>query len=314
MDKVVLIIPDNNKGKFIAKGYSSAFKELSYFVIEKKVYDINVDEIHKISPHVVFICWVDIAQKDVIYNFIENYNNEETIFIHVAEYIDEIPEEYNNKNNHFLFANDSKTHDRKIKTGIAASDYKSKFSGYKYNITFAGNPATSHREKLLSKLIYNFGPINIFCRSFDFYKSLEEIQEKNLLNEYFAELYKQSYKGYVESQKELSDIFISSKINLDFESIFQKDINFRCLEILAAGGFLISEYNENLVKYFDEGKELEVFETDDDLIDKINFYLGNLNLAQMIAVKGRRNAVNNFSYTDILKSILKVVYGEDISS
>lgn len=314
MEKVVLVIPDNNKGKFISAGFTSAFKELSYFVYEKKIYDINIDEINKILPDIIFIPWINIVQKEVINNFIQDYNNEKTAFIHIAEYIEDIPSEYKKQKGHYIFANNSKSNKNKIKIGILASDYKSKFSGYKYNITFAGNPAFEHREEILSKLVYNFGPINIFCRSFDFYKSLEEIQEKNLLNEYFIELYKQSYKGYVENQKELSEIFISSKVNIDIASIHPKDINYRCLEILSAGGFLISEYNENIVKHFDEGKELEIFKNDDDLIDKINFYFKNLNLAQMIAVKGRRNAVNNFSYTDILKSIIKVVYGKDISS
>ena len=39
MDKVLVILSDNNKGKFISKGFSSSFKELSYFVYEKKIYD-----------------------------------------------------------------------------------------------------------------------------------------------------------------------------------------------------------------------------------------------------------------------------------
>ena len=314
MEKVLLIVPDNNKGKFITKGYSSAFKELSYFVYEKKIYDININEINKISPDIIFIFWTGLSQKEIVNKFIQEYKNEKSLFIHTSENSDEIPKGYINSVRHYIFSNDSKIKKYRLKTGISAIDYKSKFSGYRYNITFAGNPAFIHREELLSKLVYNFGPINIFCRSFDFYKSLEEIQESNLLNEYFIELYKQSYKGYVENQKELADIFISSKVNLDFESMYPKEINYRCLEILTAGGFLISEYNENIIKYFDEGKEFEIFRDSDDLIDKINFYFKNLNIAQMIAVKGRRNAVNNFSYTDILKSILKVVYGKDISS
>ena len=49
MEKVLVILPDNNKGRYIAKGYSSAFRNMSYFVIEKKIYDLNVDEIKKIQ-------------------------------------------------------------------------------------------------------------------------------------------------------------------------------------------------------------------------------------------------------------------------
>ena len=48
MDKVLVILSDNNKGKFISKGFASAFKDLSYFVYEKKIYDLNVEEIKKL--------------------------------------------------------------------------------------------------------------------------------------------------------------------------------------------------------------------------------------------------------------------------
>ena len=41
MDKVLVILPDNNKGKYLAKAYSSAFSELSFFVIERKIFDLH---------------------------------------------------------------------------------------------------------------------------------------------------------------------------------------------------------------------------------------------------------------------------------
>ena len=55
MDKVLVIIPDNNKGKNIAKGYISAFKDLNYFVIEKKIYDLSLDEVNLIKPDIIFV-------------------------------------------------------------------------------------------------------------------------------------------------------------------------------------------------------------------------------------------------------------------
>ncbi|MBQ9244982.1 glycosyltransferase family 1 protein [bacterium] len=314
MEKALIIIPDNNKGKYITKGYSQAFKELSYFVIEKKLIDINSNEINKISPNIIFIFWSGLIEQNKIHELINNYFIKDTIFIHYSEYIKEIPEEYKGKDNHFIFSTDVKSKKSKILPALSYQNYKTKFQGYKYNITFCGNPAIKKREEILSKLIYNFGTINIFCRSFDFYKSVDEIYKENLLNEYYMELYKQSYKGYVESQKELADIYCSSKINLDIENEQYKSINYRCLEILASGGFLITDNTKDLIKYFDEGKELEIFISTDDLADKINFYLKNLNIAQQISTKGRKNVASNFSFCDRLKSMLKVIYGKDFSS
>ena len=54
MDKVFIIQPDNNKGKYITKGYASAFADFNYFVIEKKIFDLNIEEVSKIKPHIVF--------------------------------------------------------------------------------------------------------------------------------------------------------------------------------------------------------------------------------------------------------------------
>ena len=314
MDKVLVILSDNNKGKFISKGFSSAFKELHYFVYEKKIYDLNIDEINKICPHIVFIFWSDMTQKDVLLDFLHSYQNTNTIFLHCAELSSHIHSDFLDKENNFIFTSDSKNKKFKFLPSVNPKDYKSKFNGYSYNITFAGNPASINREQLLAKLVYNFGPINIFCRSYDFYKSVDDIQKNNLLDDYMLELYKSSYRGYVESQKELSKIYISSKINIDIENENPKSLNYRFLEVLASGGFLIAPYDKRAIKYFEDGKEFETYSSDYEFIDKIEFYLKNLNIAQLIAYNGKKNVVSNHSFYDRLKSMLKVIYGKDFSS
>lgn len=314
MDKVLLILSDNNKGKFIAKGFSSAFKELHYFVYEKKIYDLNLDEINEISPNIIFVLWTDMTQKDVLFDFLNQYQNASTIYIHCAELMSHVDNSFVDRKNHFIFTSDSKNKKFKFISSVNAKDYKAKFRGFNYNITFAGNPASKNREVLLAKLVYNFGPINIFCRSYDFYKSVDDIQKNNLLDDYMLELYKSSYKGYVESQKELSRIYNSSKINIDILNEEPKNLNYRLLEVLASGGFLIAPYNKKIIKHFDDGKEFETYSSDFELIDKINFYLKNLNITQLIAYNGKKNVVSNYSFYDRLKLMLKVIYGKDFSN
>ncbi len=314
MDKVLVVLSDNNKGKFISKGFSDAFRGLSYFVIEKKIYDLNIDEVKAISPNLIFLFWTDMTQKDILEKFISEYQNDDVIYIHCSELSAEIPENYKKLENHYIFTTDSKTKKHLFKPSVNPKEYKTKFKGYKYNITFSGNPAYKGREEILTKLIYNFGPINIFCRSFDFYKSVDEIEKSKLLDKYMIELYRSSYKGYVENAKELSDIYVSSRINVDIENENKKAINYRCLEIMASGGFLIAPYTKSVIKFFEEGKEFETYKNSDELVDKINFYMKNLNIAQLIADKGKKNTVSNNSFYDRLKSMLKVIYGKDFSS
>ena len=312
MDKVLVIIPENNKGKYISKGFASAFQALSYFVIEKKVYDLNVEEVNSVAPDIIFCFFSDIKNEDVIEKFFKKYSSENTDIICFAERNSDIPNFLQKKA--FCFAPDAKDKKHKFLLGINPKDYKEKFNGYKYSITFAGNPASDYREKLLVSLIKNFGPINIFCRSFDFYKSADEIYNKKLLDDYHLALYRDSYRGYVENQKELAKIFISSKVNIDIKNPNNKDLNYRFLEILASGGFLLSPVNEITTLHFDEGKEFESYDDEIDLVDKVDFYLKNANLAQLIASKGKRNVVSNHSFYDRLKAMLKVIYGKDFSN
>lgn len=312
MEKVYIIIPDNNKGKYITNGYTSAFKDLSYFLYQRKIFDLNAEEFNKISPDLVFCFWSDVQQNETIIDFFEKIDLGGKKCIHMSEKSEDIPFSIKEKNDSYCFSTDSKIKKFSLKSCIDPKDYKIKFNGYKYSITFAGNPAYKNREEFLSKLIYNYGPINIFCRSYDFYKSYEDIEKSKMLNKEFLELYKASYAGYVENQRELAEIYSSTKINLDFINPNKKQINYRSLEILSSGGFLIAEKSKPMTKQFDDGKEIETFTNANELIDKINFYKKNLNLAQLIALKGKRNAIGNHSYKDELKKVLKVIYGKDI--
>lgn len=314
MEKVLVILPDNNKGRYITKGYANAFADFNYFVIEKKIFDLNVEEVLKIKPHLIFCFWSDIGQNTLLIDFFEKLSDFNVNFIHIAELISDIPLLFRKRANHFCFSADSQDKKYLVKLAIDAKNYKTKFLKYKYTITFAGNPAYANREEILAALIFNFGPINIFCRSFDFYQSLDDMYKNKLLDDNYLELYRASYQGYLENQKDLADIYCSSKINIDMTNLDGKDFNYRNLEVLASNGFLITPYNDFIVKQFDDGKDIETYKNTEQLIDKIEFYLKNLNIAQSIAYNGKKNAISNHSFCDRLKSILKVIYGEDFSN
>ena len=314
MDKVLVIIPDSNKGKYITKGYSRAFKELSYFVIEKKVYDLNLSEIININPHIIFVFWNGIINKAELVQFLSEYKNNKTVKINLAELNSDIPDSVSCKTNSYNFSYNAEDLKYSILPSVYKADYKRKFTGYRYVITFAGNPAIETREKILSTIIYNFGIINIFCRSYDFYKSLDDIYKKEHLNNKYIDLYRESYRGYVETQEELSDIYSHSKINIDMPSNNDKPLNYRAMEITASGGFLILPYNKTVSSVFEIGKEAETYENKGELIDKIRFYTKHTDISQMIAINGKKNVSGNHAVYDRLKAILKEIYGENTGS
>ena len=314
MKKSLIVIPNNNKYKFAAKGFAEAFKDFDFFVFEKKSADLNIDEINTLTPDIIMIFW---EQKGEHLEQFFNSCSLNSVFIHLSEYIDNIPKQYRSLKNHYIFAADAENQKELLLPAVSAADYKTnkeEFSSFKYNITFAGNPASDIREKTLSALIRTFGIINIFSRSYDFYKSAEEIRLKKLLNEDYTALYIKSYRGFVNNQSGLADIYSSSAVNLDMPAAGEKAINYRLLEITASSGFVIARCNDFISNTYDIGRELDVYYNIEDLIDKISFYLKHPRTAAVIAENGRKKTVKKFTYYDELEKMLELIYGKNFNS
>ena len=77
---------------------------------------------------------------------------------------------------------------------------------------------------------------------------------------------------------------------------------------------MVAQKSKDLITKFEEGKDLETYINADELVDKIRFYRTNLNIAQYIAINGKKNTVSNHSFYDRLKKMLKVIYGKNFSN
>ncbi|OGV48926.1 MAG: hypothetical protein A2017_00860 [Lentisphaerae bacterium GWF2_44_16] len=85
----------------------------------------------------------------------------------------------------------------------------------------------------------------------------------------------------------LSSLYNSSKININLTQIQNIDsIPQRIFHVLAAGGFLLSNYSEELVSVFKPLIHLETFRNVQELKEKINYYLNNENMRLKIAGEG----------------------------
>lgn len=167
------------------------------------------------------------------------------------------------------------------------------FSGYKYSISFVGNPSNENCLNFLCDLLKAFGrKLHIFSTEKDFLKSVEIIKKRKLMDKIDLEIYSSCWGGFVEKENELVKIYNSSKINLNFNCKKKKDP--QIFQILASGGFLMAMENDYLKKHFEASKHLETFSNTYDLIDKINFYLNNLNIAQKIASLGKFEVIKNY--------------------
>ena len=309
MKKILIIQPESEKELFISQGCAKAFRSLGIAVVEKPFKNINLEELKDTKFDFVFNC-----EKKIIplldENFISSIKTE--TYVHFLEDISGLNEYkvFNLKNN-FIFSSDknlSKERSARFLTpAIDAPSYKTMFKEYKYQITFAGKVDSLQRLKILTKIIENFGEINIFADIDDFNRSIKLIEQENLLNDFLLSLYKNSYRGYLRTQEELGKLYSQTKMNLDLGKENADKLNYRVFEVLASGGFLLAEDNNYIKTYFDDGKELETFKTTDEAIDKIRFYLQNLNIAQSIALNGKRRVSTSYTFKDRAKEILTTI-------
>lgn len=115
-----------------------------------------------------------------------------------------------------------------------------------------------------------------------------------------------NYKGSCDYMTEMPRIFRASRVNLNINlRISQSGIPLRVMDILGAGGFLISNYQPEIAEYFVDGQEVVMYESVEDAIEKAIFYLNNEDLRARIAENGHNKVRDEFSYDIQLKKIFK---------
>ncbi|MDZ4711876.1 MAG: glycosyltransferase [bacterium] len=102
------------------------------------------------------------------------------------------------------------------------------------------------------------------------------------------------------SQEEMIDLFQQSAINLNFtdssHTSFQNQIKGRNFEIPGCGGFQLSQYVEGLDEFFIPDKEIVLFKSLDELIEKIVYYLLNEHDRSSIAEAGYQKVIRDHTY------------------
>lgn len=114
--------------------------------------------------------------------------------------------------------------------------------------------------------------------------------------------------GSVDYVTEMPKVFMASKINLNpsFRMI-QTGVPLRAFDIMASGGFLLSNYQEELVEYFTNEEDMVIYESVEDALDKIDFYLSHEELRCKIAENGRRKTLKEHSLQECMEKILNLV-------
>ncbi len=84
-------------------------------------------------------------------------------------------------------------------------------------------------------------------------------------------------------------------------------LNPRVYEILACGGFQLVDRRRYMEGIFEDGKDLVVFDTVDDLRKKIKYYLANEEERLSIAAHGRETVVKNHTYERRIREMMNII-------
>lgn len=119
---------------------------------------------------------------------------------------------------------------------------------------------------------------------------------------------KAAYRGTVDYRKEMPEVFRRSKINLNMTlRSIQSGIPLRALDVMGAGGFLLSNYQPELAEQFEDGKELALYSSAEELLDKVHYYLSHEEERCEIAYQGFLKVQRLFSYEVQVSKILELV-------
>lgn len=106
----------------------------------------------------------------------------------------------------------------------------------------------------------------------------------------------------------MNKIFYLSKINLNITlPSIESGIPQRILDIMGCGGFVLTNYQEELEDLFDIGKEIEVFRTVEELKEKCSFYLTHEKERLTIAMNGYKKIRDSFTYQHQLQKMISIV-------
>ena len=110
----------------------------------------------------------------------------------------------------------------------------------------------------------------------------------------------------VDYKTEMPYIFAASKINLNPSlCAIQTGIPLRALDIMGCGGFLLSNYQEELDELFCNGQDCVLYESMEDAIAKIRYYLSHEDIRSQIALNGRRRTFENHDMRDKLQFLFR---------
>ena len=143
------------------------------------------------------------------------------------------------------------------------------------------------------------------------YTALALLQDRCSVNIYSTDvdnrLRNVKHCGYADYYTQMPDVFRTSRINLNISlCTIQTGIPLRVLDIMACGGFVLTNAQPELYEYFDVGNDLVIYANMKDMVVKVMYYLEHEDERIRIAENGHRKVCEKFSVDDRIKIMLDI--------
>ncbi|MFB3786436.1 MAG: glycosyltransferase [bacterium] len=116
------------------------------------------------------------------------------------------------------------------------------------------------------------------------------------------------FSGVAPQYTELSRVYYHTRINVNVFHVQCVDsCNPRVYDVLAAGGFLLTEYRPALEREFRSGEHLVCFHTPEELREKAEYYTAHPDERDAIARAGQAFVLNHATYRHRVRDILSAI-------
>lgn len=107
---------------------------------------------------------------------------------------------------------------------------------------------------------------------------------------------------------EMPKVFHASRINLNITMRpIETGLSLRIWDVLGCGGFLLTNYQAEIPEYFEIGRDLETYESMDELKEKIQYYLTHEEERVEIAINGYEKTAKYHTWEQRMMEMLRVL-------
>lgn len=110
--------------------------------------------------------------------------------------------------------------------------------------------------------------------------------------------------GKVDYYEEMPEVFTHSKINLNISlRSIRTGIPLRAMDIMGAGGFLLTNYQADMFRHFEPGKHFDYYTSVEEAVDKADYYIRHDEERSRIAAAAYEEMKNGHTYSTRLKEV-----------